>query len=202
LNVLAHAWLAGGDEGLRLGGTMGDFVRGTPDPALPERVRAGIRLHRAIDTFTDSHPDVLACRERFNPPYRRYAGIFLDIWFDHYLARDFSRWAGEDLGAWSDALRAMLHRHDALLPEALRGFLAYMDRHGLPAGYADPAVVEQAFQGVSQRLSRANPIATVLPLLMANDTVLRERFEMFFPQLQAFAADWIQANSVQVTRKP
>jgi acyl carrier protein phosphodiesterase len=194
LNVLAHALLAGPDEWLRLGGVMGDFVRGTPDPALPASVRDGIHLHRAIDTFTDSHPDVRACRELFEPPYRRYAGIFLDIWFDHYLARDFLRWTGEDLGGWSDALRAMLHRHDDLLPEALRRFLSYMDRQGLPAGYADLSVVERAFQGVSQRLSRANPIATVLPLLVTNDAVIKERFEVFFPELRVFAADWIAAR--------
>ena len=194
MNVLAHALLAGHDEWLRLGGLMGDFVRGTPDPALPAGVRDGIRLHRAIDTFTDSHPDVRACRELFESPYRRYAGIFLDIWFDHYLARDFLRWAGEDLGVWSDALRAMLHRHDGLLPEELRRFLSYMDRQDLPAGYADLAVVERAFQGVSQRLSRANPIATVLPLLVANDIALNERFEVFFPELRVFAADWIAAG--------
>ena len=66
MNHLAHALLAGDDEGLRLGGLMGDFVHGQPDPALPERVIAGIRLHRAIDVYTDSHPEVAQARARWH----------------------------------------------------------------------------------------------------------------------------------------
>jgi acyl carrier protein phosphodiesterase len=191
LNVLAHALLAGDDEWLRLGSVMGDFVRGTPDPALPQGVRDGIRLHRAVDTFTDSHPEVRSARRLFAPPYRRYAGILLDIWFDHYLARDFRRWSGKELAGWSIELRAMLHGHDTLLPQSLRDFLAYMDRQDLPAGYVNLDSVAQAFVGVSRRLSRANPVGAALPLLVANDAALRGHFAAFFPDLLAFAADWI-----------
>lgn len=191
MNVLAHALLAGQDPALRLGGVMGDFVRGTPDPSLPPRVRDGIRLHRAIDVFTDSHPEVTAARERLPAPFRRYAGILLDVWFDHLLARDFPAWSEVPLEAFSNGLRDEMHAAGALLPDGLKRFLAYMDRHDLPAGYARIERVEGAFAGISQRLSRANPVADGVPVLVAHAGALDDAFARFFPDLRAFAAGWV-----------
>lgn len=191
MNVLAHAFLAGGDAELRLGGVLGDFVHGTPDPALPPRVREGIHLHRAIDSFTDSHPEVRAARERMQPPFRRYAGILLDVWFDHLLARDFAKWSDVPLDAFSRDLRAELHAAEAILPDALNRFLSYMDRHDLPAGYAQVERVAGAFAGLSQRLSRANPVADGVPVLQAQAAELERTFENFFPDLRRFADDRI-----------
>ncbi|WP_266170266.1 ACP phosphodiesterase [Dyella subtropica] len=192
MNHLAHALLAGDDEGLRLGGLMGDFVHGRPDPErFPARVIDGIRLHRAIDVFTDAHPEVVAARALLPAPYRRYGGILLDMWFDHDLARDFSRWSAQPLDVYSDELRDLLHRHDALLPEGLRGFRGYMDAHDLPAGYADRVEMERAFRGLSGRLRRENPVASAMPVLIERDEPLQVHFEAFFPQLQEFARAWI-----------
>ncbi|MEI7036813.1 ACP phosphodiesterase [Fulvimonas yonginensis] len=190
MNHLAHAVLAGDDEGRRLGGVLGDFVRGTPDPAWPAAVREGIALHRAVDGYTDRHAEVAAARALFPPPYRRYAGIALDVWFDHCLARDFARWSAVPLAPYSSGLRGLLDRHQALLPPAARRFARYMHAHDLPAGYADPAAIGRALAGIGQRLRRDNPLDRMLPLLQALDGPLQQRFEAFFPQLQRFAREW------------
>jgi acyl carrier protein phosphodiesterase len=190
VNYLAHALLGGGDAELEIGGLLGDFVRGRPDPALPAGLRAGIGLHRAVDSYTDRHPAVVAARRRFAPPWRRYAGILLDMWFDHCLARDFGRWSAMPLPAFSHRLRMRLHARAALLPPALRQFVAYMDANDLPAGYADADVVAHALSGISARLSRANPIGAALPVLQADDAALRRQFDAFFPDLLAFAEAW------------
>lgn len=191
MNHLAHVLLAGDDEELRLGALLGDFVHGAPDPALPAGVAAGIRLHRAIDTFTDGHPEVAAARALFVPPYRRYAGILLDMWFDHCLARDFPRWSAVPLEAFSAGMRTLLHRHDALLPEGLRRFRGYMEAHDLPAGYARREEIGRALLGISRRLRRANPVGEALPVLVGLDGELSERFEGFFPEVVGFAAEWV-----------
>lgn len=192
MNHLAHALLAGDDPGLTLGGMLGDFVRGTPDPALPPAVIAGIRLHRAIDVYTDAHPQVLAAKARLQPPYRRYAGILLDMWFDHCLARDFSRWSDQPLPLFSERLRALLQCNEALLPPALQRFLAYMHAHDLPAGYAQTHLLDQALSGIGRRLQRDNPLHQALPVLLAQEVPLQRHFEAFFPELQAFSRDWIE----------
>ena len=193
MNHLAHALLAGDDDELRLGGMLGDFVHGRPDPArFPPRVIDGIRLHRAIDVYTDAHPEVAEARRLLPSPYRRYGGILLDMWFDHELARDFARWSGEPLEGYSDRLRTLLQEHRELLPDGLKRFLTYMEAHGLPAGYAERGEIERALRGIAARLSRANPVGEAMPVLVGLERPLRERFEAFFPPLRAFATAWIE----------
>lgn len=197
VNHLAHALLAGADEELQLGGMLGDFVHGKPDTSMfPARVISGIRLHRAIDVYTDAHPEVLAAKARLPTPYRRYAGILLDMWFDHCLAQEFSRWSAQPLGDFSEALRALLHRHDALLPSKLRRFRGYMDAQRLPAGYADRAVLGRALAEIGQRLSRANPLDSALPVLVQRELALQQCFDAFFPQLQEFVREWVETQVV------
>ncbi|MGN2243368.1 ACP phosphodiesterase [Frateuria sp. GZRR33] len=190
MNHLAHALLAGADGERVLGGVLGDFVRGAPDPSLPGGVREGIALHRAIDGYTDRHPEVLAARALFEPPYRRYAGIALDMWFDHLLARDFGRWSTLPLTGFSSSLRELLRRQDALLPPTARRFAHYMQANDLPAAYADPVVLDRALAGIGQRLQRDNPLGRMLPVLQETDAPLQARFDAFFPQLQRFAHAW------------
>ena len=191
MNHLAHALLAGDDDALRLGGLLGDFVRGDPAAAWPAAIADGIRLHRAIDVFTDAHPEVLAAKARLEPPFRRYAGILLDVWFDHLLARGFGRWSAQPLEAFSRDLRHLLGAHEAALPPELVRFSRYMRANGLPAGYARPEVVAQALAGIGRRLRRDNPLAEALPVLQAQAPAFEQHFEAFFPQLRDFAARWV-----------
>jgi len=196
MNHLAHVLLAGDDEALQLGGMLGDFVHGQPDPVrFPPRVIRGIRLHRAIDVYTDAHPAVLAAKAQLPPPYRRYAGILLDMWFDHLLARDFSRWGAQPLAEYSWRLRELLQRRDALLTPALRRFRGYMEANDLPAGYADRAVLGRALAGIGERLTRANPLDSTLPVLRQHEAALQQSFEAFFPELQGFAQRWIDTHA-------
>lgn len=190
MNHLAHALLAGEDADCRLGSLLGDFVHGRIPDDLRANVADGIRLHRAIDVFTDGHPVVTALRGRFVAPFRRYAGIVLDVWFDHLLARDFSRWSTVPLGAFSDDLLALLQRHEEELPPDMQRFATYMSRSGLPAAYADSAVVGRALAGTGKRLRRANPLHEALPVLQALEVELQAGFDTFFPQLIDFARDW------------
>jgi acyl carrier protein phosphodiesterase len=187
VNILAHAFLGGANDDLRLGGMMGDFVRGVPDPSLPEAVRRGIVLHRAVDTFTDRHPLVVQARGWFHAPFRRYAGILLDMWFDHCLARDFAAWSDIPLDEYSDGVHQLLRQRHALIPERMRGFITYMEREGLPAAYADRDTLGRAFVGMSHRLSRENPLAEAMPVLLALEEELWRCFRGFFPDLLAFA---------------
>ena len=188
MNVLAHALLASPRPQVMLGSVIGDFVRGRIDPALPPNVRAGIALHRAVDAYTDSHEEVAAARRLFAPPFRRYAGILLDVWFDHLLARQWARFGEDDLDDFSDRVRALLAANAELVPERMRAFAAYLGANGLPAAYRHTAMIGNVLHGMSQRLSRANPIADALPVLVALHAPLQQCFESFFPDLRNFAS--------------
>lgn len=189
MNHLAHALLAdaGGIE-FALGSALGDFVRGRPDPAWPVPRQAGLRFHRAIDAFTDAHPEVVAARNLFTPPMRRYAGIMLDVWFDHLLVLDWDRYpSNESLARFSRHWLALLDARSMELPPPFRGFIAWMHAHDLPAGYGDEVTLDAVFDALARRLSRPSPIADALPLLQARSGSLQRHFDAFFPELVDYA---------------
>lgn len=188
MNHLAHALLGASDADILLGGLIADFLRGAVDRTLPRGVRVGIALHRAIDTYTDAHPQVVAARARFAPPYRRYAGILLDVWFDHLLARDWPRYAPGSLHVFSRSVQDLLARRDAELPPRMHAFARYLRSRDLPEAYRDEAVIAEVLRGLSMRLTRANPIAEALPILRGQAAALDRHFAAFFPDLIAHAA--------------
>lgn len=193
MNHLAHALLAdGADTEFALGSALGDFVRGPPDPAWAAARRAGLRFHRAIDRFTDTHREVIAARALFASPLRRYAGILVDVWFDHLLARQWPACAtlsvdGESLSGFSRRWLALLDAHTDALPGRMRDFLAYIHVHDLPAGYREEAVIDEVLRGIGRRLSRPNPLHAALPALRERAAPLRRHFDAFFPGLVQYA---------------
>lgn len=189
MNYLAHALLAAPGEDEMFGSLVADFhPRGAIDPALPRGVRHGLALHRAVDVYTDGHPEVRAARALFEPPFRRYAGILLDIWFDHLLARDFRAHSQASLRDFSDEVQALLREREAELPPRMESFARYMRRNDLPEAYRERATIGRVLAGMSGRLARANPIADALPEIEARARPLQDHFERFFPQLALFAA--------------
>lgn len=200
MNHLAHALLAWPDDELVLGSLMGDFVRGAIDPALPAGVRDGIALHRAVDVYTDAHPFVVEARAWFDPPFRRYAGILLDIWLDHLLARDFARWSALPLDTFSGLVGGLLEREHARLPRGMQRFAQYMRANGLLAAYADPDVIARVLAGVGSRLKRANPLADGLIELVRLEPKLDDLFEAFYPQLTAHARQFLERSQARSSR--
>ncbi|HEX5353193.1 MAG TPA: ACP phosphodiesterase [Rhodanobacteraceae bacterium] len=189
MNHLAHALLSdpGGAE-FALGSALGDFIHGFPDPTWTAARRAGLRFHRAIDRHTDSHPQLMAARKLFASPMRRYAGIVLDVWFDHLLVQDWSHYsADESLPDFSQRWLALLDARAPELPDSLRAFLQWMHAHGLPAGYGDDTTLDVVFHALAQRLSRPSPIGDAMSVLKANADALQSHFDAFFPDLVAHA---------------
>lgn len=188
MNHLAHALLAAPDADLVFGGLIADFLRGAVDPQLQRGVRVGIALHRAVDRYTDAHPQVVAARALFEPPYRRYAGIMLDVWFDHLLARDWHRYADSSLSAFSQDVQGLLAMRADELPPRMHSFARYLHARDLPEAYRYAPMIEQVLHGLSQRLSRENPLAHALPVVQAHASALDRHFAAFFPDLLEYAA--------------
>jgi acyl carrier protein phosphodiesterase len=187
MNHLAHVVLAGHNPLAVTGGLLGDFWRGALDPAWPAALAAGVRLHRRIDAWTDHHPAVVEARRLFDPGFRRYAGIALDVWFDHLLANDFERRAGEPLAALEDRVRASLARAPADLPMPFGVYVArVLAGEGLGA-IARREVVDATLMRIGARLSRPNPLPHALPLLEAMGPPLDRAFARLWPELVAEA---------------
>lgn len=174
---------------MQLGGLLADFWRGAPDPAWRERVREGVALHRKIDGHTDRHPSVARLRRLFAPPFRRYAGILLDIYFDHALARYWPDYSSEAIDAVSVRALCLIDANRDWLPPALARFAAYMRANGLFAAYAQRETIDQVLAGLGRRLARANPLAEAGRTLWENAAALDAGFAAFMPELAAFAAE-------------
>ncbi|MCU1729915.1 ACP phosphodiesterase [Pseudomonas sp. 7P_10.2_Bac1] len=187
MNYLAHLHLGGQRPEELLGSLYGDFVKGRLQGQYSPTIESAIQLHRSIDVFTDSHPLVDQSLSRFTRTRRRYAGIVLDVFFDHCLARDWSQYADGPLERFTSTFYALLvtQRH---LPKRLASIAPHMAAHDWLGSYQDFGVLEQVFQGIARRLSQPEELAGAMHDLRALYGPLSEDFSAFYPQLQAFAA--------------
>lgn len=190
MNWLAHLRLAPADPLLRLGNLCGDFVRGVDVAALRPELQRGIHQHRAVDAFVDAHAIVRRSRERLDPPFRRLAGVLVDVFYDHYLARDWHRLGdGRPLPEFAASVHALLREHEPLLPPRLVQALPWMERQGWLVGYAQIDGIEAVLRRMAQRLSRPTPLGEGAAQLRAHYEALEGDFAAFWPELVEFARD-------------
>ncbi|QIB67389.1 acyl carrier protein phosphodiesterase [Kineobactrum salinum] len=159
MNHLAHALLAGTDPESLVGNIAGDFVRGRLQ-TLPvsDGVRAGIQLHRQVDVYTDAHAVPARLRDLFRPGMRRYAGIILDVAFDHFLCVHWHRFSGQGRREFIDGVYATLTEHGTSLPEELAALLPRL----IEVDWLDRCIsldgVEQTLCRIAARLRRGSPL--------------------------------------------
>ena len=183
MNYLAHLYLADHTHTSVAGSVLGDAVKGRLRGEYPAAIELGIHLHRRIDSFTDSHSLVLAACAQFEPPYRRYAGILLDIYFDFLLTQQWASFHHEPLSVFATRISAKIWKqwpHPPLTHSRLSGFPDVLLSYGREDG------VRTALRRVSERASRANPMVDALPLLQSKHDVLEQTFNEFFPDLIEF----------------
>ena len=187
MNYLAHLYLAEqSSEGL-LGSLLGDFVKGRLDDRFPEVVRRGIALHRAIDSYTDAHPLHLESRNRIAGERRRYAGIIIDVCYDHFLCKNWQDYSNESLDRFAGRVYDVLREHHDDLPNRLRRMAPHMIADDWLGSYAELANVGRALDGISRRLTRSNPLAGAVIEVEVNYAAMHGDFRRFFPELQAKA---------------
>ncbi|WP_256809478.1 ACP phosphodiesterase [Pseudomonas siliginis] len=186
MNYLAHLHLGGQRPGQLLGSLYGDFVKGRLQGQFDPEVEAAIALHRRIDVFTDRHPLVDTALGRFSETRRRYAGIVLDVFFDHCLARDWTLYADRPLEQFTADVYQVLSR-ERQLPERLAKIAPHMVANDWLGSYREFEVLEQVLRGISRRLTRPEELAGAMAELRRLYEPLSEDFSLFYPQLQDFA---------------
>mgnify|MGYP001357005115 CR=1 FL=1 len=188
MNWLAHLRLAPDEPLLRLGNLRGDFVRGIDLASLHPVLQRGVHQHRAVDAFVDAHPLVRASRERLDAPFRRFAGVLVDVFYDHYLARDWTRLGdGSRLDAFAATVHGELRDHLDLLPERLQRAVPWMQDERWLVGYAEVDGIDAVLRRMARRLSRETPLGAGARQLRAHYDALGEDFAAFWPELVAFA---------------
>ncbi|WPO99141.1 ACP phosphodiesterase [Pseudomonas sp. HR96] len=193
MNYLAHLHLGGPSPQQMLGSLYGDFVKGRLEDRFPPPLEAAIRLHRRIDAYTDSHPLVLAALQLFSPERRRYAGIIVDVFFDHVLARHWREYHPQPLDHFTRQVYQVL-RDEAELPGRLAMVAPHMIGEDWLGSYRDFRVIEQVLNGIARRLSRPEGLHGAYAEVRALYEPLSEAFRGFYPQVQAFAREQQQLS--------
>jgi len=195
MNYLAHLHLGGSRPAQLLGSLYGDFVKGPLAGVWPADIEAAIRLHRRIDAFTDTHPLIHTAKTRFPSERRRMAGVLLDVFFDHCLARDWEQFSDEPLSAFTQRVYGVLSTTPTL-PERLARIAPRMAAQDWLGSYRDFVVLQDVVQGMARRLSRPALLDGAWIELQGLYEPLSADFREFYPALLAhvrsleeFAAD-------------
>jgi acyl carrier protein phosphodiesterase len=198
MNYLAHLHLGGHTPEQLLGSLYGDFVKGSLEGRFSPETTAAIVLHRRIDRYTDSHPLVLAALRLFPAARRRYAGIVLDVFFDHLLARHWRDYHPQTLDHFTARVYQAL-RDEPALPGRLAQMAPHMIADDWLGSYRDFRVVEQVLNGISRRLSRPEGLSGAYAEVKALYGPLSEVFRLFYPELQTFARSGIDQAASAAT---
>jgi acyl carrier protein phosphodiesterase len=190
MNYLAHLFLARHSGAAMVGGIMGDFVKADVTGRYPPDIAREIQLHRYIDSYTDSHPAVKASARLFAEGRRRYAGILLDVFYDHLLSLQWERWCDEPRQRMLNRFYAALAEHEALLPERLRAMAPHMVERNWLNTYDDFASVQVAVERISMRLSRnGDALRDGIADLRRHYDGIAAGFGAFFPDLLRFTEE-------------
>jgi len=194
MNFLAHLYLAGSPAapaylGQLVGQFIADSVPGRQLETYPAAVQAGIRVHRAIDTFTDQHPVVRRSTARLREAGAgKYAGVVSDVFMDHFLACNFAEFSTENLAVFTERVYGALASQQAGFPAAVQQFFPHMVQHNWLLHYAETEGIARALLGLSRRASPGSGMDTATEELRRNYAAYEADFREFFPALQAYAA--------------
>lgn len=189
MNYLAHLYLAKDSTESMIGGILGDFVKGSRKEQYPEQIQKGIELHRKIDSYTDSHPMTQASRRLYRPPWRRFAGIIVDLSYDHFLYRHWSKYTHTALTPFILNAYEILKTHQAMLPERLQAMIPLMIRDDWIGSYRDLNGVQQALQRLSKRVTNGYHLVGAIAEIKLHYPNLESNFLSFFPDLIRFTKD-------------
>ena len=190
MNFLAHSYLSFSEEQL-VGNMIADFVKNRDVARLPESIQKGIKLHRAIDTFTDAHPLIHEAKAPFRPLVRLYSGAFVDVAFDYFLANDTTENSQREWQEHSQRVYAVLRRYEEFLPEVFKKVLDKMQQDDWLYNYRNEWGIEYSFRNVVNKAQFLDKTINVFPAFLANKDFLREKYEIFFPEIKSFAQDFV-----------
>jgi acyl carrier protein phosphodiesterase len=186
MNFLAHAYLSFEQKEILTGNMISDFVKGSAQYDFPESIRKGIRLHRKIDEFTDTHAVTQRAKEVFRPYYRLYSAPIVDIIYDHYLANDVLIFPSNTLYQFTQATYSTLEEFAAYMPLRFAQMFAYMKSENWLWNYRKTEGIEKSLRGLIRRSSFVGDSDTACRLFLQYYDELQQCYEAFFADVKLF----------------
>lgn len=179
MNFLAHSYLTFSDEQI-VGQFLQDFIRNKDRFSFPEKIGEGITLHRAIDTFTDAHPEIHEAKKVFNPLVRLYSGAFVDVAFDYFLANSIP---DKTLKDHSERVYRVLRNHEEIFPENFLRMLDSMEEDNWLYNYRSDWGIKFSIQNVLSKAKYLDKNTPVFDVFLQNKAQLKVHFDAFFPDI-------------------
>jgi acyl carrier protein phosphodiesterase len=183
MNFLAHIYLSGDNDLMKIGNFMADGIHGKHFDVFPMNIQKGIILHRAIDTFTDAHPLFRQSTKRLHANYHHYSGIIVDIFYDHFLAKNWSSYSDEKLDVFTERFyQSLKDNYDSLTPKT-QMMMPYMIDHNWLVSYQTIQGIEIILEKMDARMKRNSNMRFAVAELRTYYSEFEQEFSCFFEEL-------------------
>jgi acyl carrier protein phosphodiesterase len=186
MNFLAHAHLSGDNDNILFGNFIADAVKGSSYNGYDSDIKTGILLHRQIDTFTDSHEIFKRTLSRIRLDFGKYSGVVVDIYYDHYLAKDWEQYHTTGLKKFTRHVYSVLKKNYAILPQRTKRLLPFLITQNWLYGYSRFNDLERVFYGMDRRTEFNSGMSNAVTVLKRNYSEIQEDFNTFYPKLTNF----------------
>lgn len=184
MNFLAHIFLSGDDELLKIGNFMADGIRGKQYEQFPLTIQKGIHLHRFIDTYTDAHPVFRQSTKRLHTNYHHYAGVIVDVFYDHFLAKNWNLYSNEKLEDFVARFYQSLDKNIAVLSDKTRNFMPYMIQHNWLVSYQTVEGITKILTQMDSRTNNQSKMRFANTELVKFYSEFENEFTLFFKDIQ------------------
>ena len=187
MNFLAHLYLSKNNTNLMIGNFIADHIRGNNYESFSKEIQQGIFLHRAIDTFTDAHKIVRKSKRRLHARYRHYDGVIIDIFYDYFLAKNWSDYSEIPLDVYTNSIYSLFDEIKLNLPAKSQQFIKYMIEYDILFNYKYKDGIEKVLNGMNRRTKGKSQMNLAIEDLRNLEAELEEDFTLFFKDLIAHA---------------
>ena len=188
MNFLAHIYLSGDNQLVKIGNFMADGIRGKDYQSYPSDIQKGIMLHRAIDTYTAAHPVFRQSTKKLHERYHHYAGVIVDIFYDHFLAKNWDSYSNTPLQQFTSDFYKSLHANYDLLSDKTKGMLPTMERYNWLSSYATVDGISQILTQMDSRSSNRSGMRHSKLELLEFYNEFDSEFTLFFADIRQYAA--------------
>ena len=188
MNFLAHIYLSGSSDLIKIGNFMADGVRGNQYLTYDSEIQKGIVLHRAIDTFTDAHPIFRKCTKRLHSEYHHYSGVIVDVFFDHFLAKNWKTYSEEPLENFVSNFYTSLTTYENHLTEKAKMMQPYMIEQNWLLNYRYIDGIEKILMQMDRRTKNVSLMRNSVTELKLYYSEFEQDFTHFFEELRGFSS--------------
>jgi len=191
MNFLAHIYLSGDNDLIKIGNFMADGIHGKNFDDFPEEVGLGITLHREIDTFTDFHPTFRKSKHRLHEKYGHYSGVIVDMFYDHFLAKNWKRYSDVKLEDYTLHFYNILKENYDILTHKTKEMMPYMVEYNWLSSYATIDGLAEILRQMDRRTKYRSNMQYSTNELKEFYSDFEEEFTMFFEEVRAFVKEKI-----------